>query len=134
LTKTISPGSLDPFHNGHLEIVEHARSTLGLGRPEMVVDAVSDRSNSEEVEMPSLVVDGRERVFADETVRGRRTVSHFEFELEMLQTYSQLSGVETHPYRPERAVRFCLRALFGEFASNRGDLSRRLSQQSSRNA
>ena len=108
------PGSFDPFHNGHLEVVERATRLFD----EVVVAVVRNPQKSEAlftleerkvmleesvehlpsvriVSVSTLVVNVARSVGASAIVKGLRAVSDFENELQMAQMNRQLSGVDT---------------------------------------
>ena len=108
------PGSFDPFHNGHLEIVEAAsrlfdhvvvaavRNTQkGDGlftleeRMQMISDSVAHLSNVSLSSFSSLVVDLARQVGADVIVKGLRVSSDAEAELQQAQMNKLVSGIET---------------------------------------
>jgi pantetheine-phosphate adenylyltransferase len=108
------PGSFDPLHNGHLEIIEtaaHLFDTLIVAamrnpqkgeplftldeRREMIEESVAHLSNVKIVGLSSLVVDLARDVGADVIVKGLRAVSDFENELQMAQMNHQISGLDT---------------------------------------
>jgi pantetheine-phosphate adenylyltransferase len=113
LTKVLYPGSFDPLHNGHVEIVEIASRLFG----EVVVVAMVNRDKGgffpleqrvalmEEslAHLPNvriethegLAVDAADVLGADFIVKGLRTASDFEVEMQMAQTNKAVSGVET---------------------------------------
>ena len=108
------PGSFDPFHNGHLEIVEAAsklfeevvvapmRNTQ-KGEPlftlderkEMIEEAVAHLGNVRLAPLSSLVVDLAREVGADVIVKGLRVASDAEAELQQAQMNRKVAGIET---------------------------------------
>lgn len=114
MATVLYPGSFDPIHNGHLELIEVAASlfdsvvvatignpqkTSGLfslaERHEMIEASVAHLSNVEAVAWSSLVVDLAKQVEADFLVKGLRAVSDFESELQQSQMNLAISGVHT---------------------------------------
>ena len=114
MTRVLYPGSFDPIHNGHLELIEVAatlfdtvvvatignpQKTTGLfslaERLEMIEASVGHLDNVESVAWSSLVVDLAQEVEADFLVKGLRAVSDFESELQQSQMNLAISGVHT---------------------------------------
>ncbi len=108
------PGSFDPFHNGHLEIVERASRLFdevvvaalrnpqkgaplfGLeDRQAMLEEVVAHLPSVRIVSVSTLLVYVARDVGASAIVRGLRAVSDFEAEMQMAQMNNHLSGVET---------------------------------------
>lgn len=114
MTKVLYPGSFDPLHNGHLEIITTASRLFDVvvvaamynpqkGSPlfdhaervAMIEESVADLDGVEVVSFSSLVVQLAAEVGADMILKGLRGVSDFESELQMAQMNRAVSGVHT---------------------------------------
>lgn len=114
MTTVLYPGSFDPIHNGHLEIVEVASRLFddvvvaAVRNPQkgqalftlderkaMIADSVSHLDNVRIAVFSSLVVDLAREVGADFIVKGLRVVSDFESELMQAQMNRAVSGIDT---------------------------------------
>ena len=114
MTVGLIPGSFDPFHNGHLEVVERAslifddivvaairnpqksEALFDLDeRREMIAESCAHLRNVSIVSIATLLVNVAKDVNATAIVKGLRAVSDFESELQMAQMNRSLSGVET---------------------------------------
>ena len=113
MTRVLFPGSFDPIHNGHMEIVETAARLF----EEVIVAAVHNPQKTPLFELDerqamldecfahlpnvritmfaSLVVDLAKKEGVDFIVKGLRAVSDFENELQMAQMNQAISGVHT---------------------------------------
>ena len=142
MTVALIPGSFDPFHNGHLEVVERAGrlfddvvvATLRnpqkaeplfnlAEREEMLKEALVHLPNVRIVSVSKLVVDVAHDVGATAIVKGLRAVSDFENELQMAQMNKQLSGVETLFIPTSSAHSFIASRLLREVARFGGDVT-----------
>ncbi|HVB06419.1 MAG TPA: pantetheine-phosphate adenylyltransferase [Acidimicrobiales bacterium] len=143
MTSAIFPGSFDPFHNGHYEIVERAHRVFDRvvvavlqnsakgdplfapkEREEIIATCLAGFPNVEVVSMSTLVVDVARTVGADVIVRGLRAVSDFENELQMAQMNHELSGIETLFVPTGATYSFISSRLVREVASLGGDVTR----------
>jgi pantetheine-phosphate adenylyltransferase len=114
VTTVLYPGSFDPFHNGHRELVETAaflfdrvvvatiRNTQKSDamftleeRQAMIVESIPHLDNVEVVAMTKLTVDVAKDNGADFIIKGLRAVSDFENEMAQAQMNLTISGVHT---------------------------------------
>ncbi len=142
MTVALIPGSFDPFHNGHLEVVERASRLFdhvvvaALRNPqkgaalfdlderqEMLQESTSHLADVSIVSVATLVVNVARDVGASAIVKGLRAVSDFENELQMAQMNRQLSGVETLFIPTSSTYSFVASRLLREVARYGGDVS-----------
>lgn len=114
MTVVLYPGSFDPIHNGHVEIVETAARLFDRvvvaavrnpqkgeplfsleDRQDLIRESLAHLGNVEVTMFSSLVVDLAREVGAHFIVKGLRAVSDFESELQMAQMNKRISGVDT---------------------------------------
>ena len=114
MTTVLYPGSFDPFHNGHRELIETAshlfdnvviaairnpQKDKGLftltERTEMIEECLAHLDNISVVTLAKLVVDVAKDVGADFIIKGLRAPSDFESEMIQAQINLNISGVHT---------------------------------------
>ena len=116
------PGSFDPIHLGHVDIVEQASELFGsvvvavmhnLAKPsglfpveervELARASLIHVDGVEVVAQTGLAVQAAERTEVDFIVKGLRTAGDFEIEQQMAHTNHAVTGVRTVylPCRPE---------------------------------
>jgi pantetheine-phosphate adenylyltransferase len=135
------PGSFDPVHNGHIEIIETASSLFdhvivaamintqksGVfeldAREEMLVDSTAHLDNVTVRMFSGLVVDLAQEVEADFIVKGLRAVSDFENELQMAQMNHAASGVHTMFIPSASTSSFLASKFIRDFAKYGADIS-----------
>ena len=114
MVRVLYPGSFDPVHNGHVEIVEMAADIFeevivaAMRNPQkgetlfdmdereaMLEESFSHLSNVRTTMFGGLVVSLARRENVDFIVKGLRAVTDFESELQMAQTNQKVAGVHT---------------------------------------
>jgi pantetheine-phosphate adenylyltransferase len=142
VTIVLFPGSFDPFHNGHLEVVERAGQLFDEvvvatlrnpqkaeplfsldEREEMLRDSLAHLANVRMVSVATLVVNVARDIGATAIIRGLRAVSDFENELQMAQMNRQLSGIDTLFIPTSSTTSFVASRLLREVARYGGDVS-----------
>jgi pantetheine-phosphate adenylyltransferase len=139
--RAVCPGTFDPVTNGHLDIVRRAATlfdevVVAVGtnvsksrlftpdeRIEMMRQACADLANVSVEGFTGLVTTFCAEHDVVAIVKGLRAASDFDYELQMAQMNSSLTGVETVflPASPERG--FVSSSLVKEVAGFGGDVS-----------
>ena len=142
MTRVLYPGSFDPVHIGHVEIVETAASLFdevvvatvrnpqkGKGlfslddRMDMLTESFAHLPGVSITMFSSLVVDLAREMECDFIVKGLRAVSDFENELQMAQMNQEISGVHTVFIPSASSYSFLASSLIREVAAFGGDMS-----------
>lgn len=142
MTRVLYPGSFDPIHTGHIELIEVAARLFdevvvaaitnpqkGTGlfdlaeRQAMIAESVAHLPNVSITSFGSLVVDLAREIEADFIVKGLRAVSDFESELQQAQTNLAISGVHTVFLPSATTHSFVASRLIREVARLGGDVS-----------
>jgi pantetheine-phosphate adenylyltransferase len=114
MATVLYPGSFDPFHLGHLDVIEQSVALFGrviVGamhnpskpsgmftldeRIEMIEESLADLPAAEVVSFSGLAVDAALECGADFIVKGLRTGGDFEVEQQMAHTNFAVAGVRT---------------------------------------
>jgi pantetheine-phosphate adenylyltransferase len=114
VTTVLYPGSFDPFHNGHRELVETAAYLFdqvviaAMRNPQkgeplftlderkaMIEESLAHLDNIRVVHFAKLAVDVAKDVSADFIVKGLRAVVDFDNEMAQAQMNLNVSGVHT---------------------------------------
>ncbi len=139
----IYPGSFDPIHNGHLDVIERATRLwdkvivavayngvkTGLfsteERVRLIKEATSHLSHIEVTSFEGLLVDFVEREKADVVLRGLRAISDFEYEFQMaLMNRSLDENLETVFLMPSQENIYLSSRIVKEVAKLGGDITK----------
>lgn len=141
MTRVLYPGSFDPFHNGHRELVEAAAylfdevvvaairnpgkdSLFTLHeREEIIEEAVAHLKNVSVMHFSKLVVDVAKEINANFIIKGLRGTTDFDSEMTQAQVNLSVSGVHTLFIPSASANSFIASKYVREIARFGGDVS-----------
>lgn len=142
MTTVLYPGSFDPVHNGHIEIIEVAAGLFdqvvvaALRNPQkgepmfdlaersaLLEESLSHLENVRVVGFAKLVVEVAQDVGADFIMKGLRAVSDFESEMHQAHMNLAISGVHTVFIPSATAHSFVASKLIREIARFGGDVT-----------
>jgi pantetheine-phosphate adenylyltransferase len=141
MTRAMYPGSFDPVHVGHVDIVEIAAAAFDevivvtmynpakegffplAQRRELLEATLGHLHNVSITSATGLVVDAASDLDATVIVKGIRSATDLDVELQMAQTNKAVSGVQTMfvPTEPDHS--FVSSRFIREIASHGGDVS-----------
>jgi len=139
--RAVCPGSYDPVTNGHIDVIERAsglfdevvvavlvnKSKKGMfavdERIQMLRETTSSLTNVRIDSWHGLLVDYCRDNDIATIVKGLRSVSDFDYELQMAQMNRELSGVETMLMPNNPLYSFLASSLVKEVANYHGDVS-----------
>jgi len=135
LITALVPGSFDPPTNGHIDVITRcaglfARVVVGVAnnpskapllpaaeRVALIEECCAGLPNVECASFDGLLVDLAQRVEADVIVKGLRAVTDFEYELQLAQMNSHLSGMVTMFVATKPELGYLSSSLVKEVAS-----------------
>ena len=142
MTAVLYPGSFDPVHNGHIEIIEVAAGLFGevvvaalrnpqKGEPMFDVDervklleeSTSHLPNVRIVGFSKLVVEVAQDAGADFIIKGLRAVSDFESEMHQAHMNLAISGMHSVFIPSATEHSFVASKLIREIAKFGGDVT-----------
>ncbi|MBB6120359.1 pantetheine-phosphate adenylyltransferase [Nocardiopsis algeriensis] len=141
MRRVVCPGSFDPVTYGHIDIIGRAAKQYdevvaavldnvnkkGLfsvpEKLDMLREGTSGIANVSVAEFDGLLVDFCRANGISTIVRSLRSVSDFDYELQIAQMNYQLSGVETVFMTANPQYSFLSSSLVREIALHRGDVS-----------
>ncbi|MEV6908920.1 pantetheine-phosphate adenylyltransferase [Amycolatopsis sp. NPDC051071] len=140
MRRAVCPGSYDPATNGHLDIIERAaklfdevvvavgvnKSKKGLFTTEERIDMLREIT----AKLPNVRIDSWQGLLVDycrendivAVAKGLRSVSDFDYELQMAQMNRELTGLETLLMANNPAYGFVSSSLVKEVFALGGDI------------
>jgi pantetheine-phosphate adenylyltransferase len=141
MKRALLPGTFDPLSLGHLDIIQRAsrlceKLLIGIAyninkpqkmftlaeKEEMIRANTADLSNIEVITFSGLVVECAKEHHVECIVRGLRSFSDFDYELQMALANRHMAGIETLFLPASDAYSYVSSTLIREIASYRGPL------------
>lgn len=141
MTTVLYPGTFNPIHNGHADLVERAASLfdhviLGIAtspqkspselelRVNLAREALAHIKNSEVRGFNTLTVDFAKEIGASVILKGIRTVTDFDYEFQMLNMNRALQPeIETVFLAPSETYSYISSSLIRQIAGYGGDIT-----------
>ena len=141
MTTVLYPGTFNPIHNGHADLVERATKlfdhvVLGIAtspqkspselkqRVELAEQALSHINRVEVCGFNKLTVDFAKEIGASVILKGIRTVTDFDYEFQMLNMNRALTPeIETIFLAPSEANSYISSTLVRQIVGYGGDIS-----------
>ena len=142
MSRVLYPGSFDPIHNGHVQVVEQAAELFGSvvvaamvnpakvdgaftldERMAMLRESLAHVPDVQVVQRSGLVVNVATELGVDFIVKGLRTAGDFEFEMQMAQTNEAVTGVRTVFVPTAPSFSFLSSRFIREIAREGGDVT-----------
>lgn len=141
--KALYPGSFDPITNGHLDVLERARKMFDeviiavlnnsekksflpvQTRVELIQEAVKNMKNVTVASFDGLTVEYAKSVKADFLIRGLRTITDFEYEVQLCQTNQVIAPeIDTVFLSTKPEHNFISSSIVKELSNYRTDISK----------
>jgi len=137
------PGSFDPITNGHIDVLERARRMFDFVviavlnntdkksfldtnvRVKLIEEAVKDMENVSVASFDGLTVEYAKKIGANFLIRGLRTITDFEYEVQLCQTNQVIApNIDTVflSTRPEN--NFISSSIVRELSNYKTDISK----------
>ncbi|MGY5451316.1 pantetheine-phosphate adenylyltransferase [Agarivorans sp. MS3-6] len=142
-TRVIYPGTFDPVTNGHTDLIHRAARMFDkvivavaaspskqplfslAERVQLLEQSLANTKNIEVIGFTGLLVDLAKQQNANVLLRGLRTGSDFEYEMQLADMNRQLDpNLESVFLTPGEGVSFISSSLIKEVAKHGGDIAR----------
>jgi pantetheine-phosphate adenylyltransferase len=142
VSRVLYPGSFDPLHNGHYEIIELASRLFGEvvvavmvnrekpdgffpldEREAMIIESLEPLADARVETHTGLAIDVAKQVEADFIVKGLRSLGDLEVEMQMAQTNLAVGGVHTVFLPSSSGLGHLSSRFIREIAKEGGDVS-----------